>query len=112
LFYHKTFPGQAVINWLVIWLLQRDEELDVIQHSLLSLIYPIVKLPTRFIYYITEKRLLLWLVLAGNAFLFSTLIFVYILYDLGTYNPWCSDIVLVKFEKIKCWQHLLTYPSL
>ena len=88
--------GQLVINWMIIWMLQRDEELDPSEHSALSFVYPIAKLPSQILYGITERRLQFWLAIAGNVFLFLAIIVIFCLFGLNIYNPWCSRVVPVK----------------
>lgn len=75
---------------------QWDEELDPFENSALSLVYPIAKLPSRILYCATEKRLLFWLAVVGNGFLFIVLVIIFCLFSFDIYNPWCSIVIPVK----------------
>ncbi len=81
----------ALVNASILFFAQNEfDDIDPIIHALLSLIFPINKLPS----YETDSEILMKILflmtVMGNSMLFIFHVSVYCLYNNNVYNPWSS----------------------
>jgi hypothetical protein len=85
------FAAMVTMNIFLIYFLQEELVVDPISYALLSVIFPVCKLPSASLEHEPALKLLFSLVLAGNIFLMSAFSVVYSLYYFDVYNPWCRE---------------------
>ena len=96
----------AGLNMLILLLVQEQLGIDPLSHSLLSIIFPVHKMPSSTVDPKISMKILFWMVLAGNSALLLSHACVYGLFHFNVYNPWCSDnaikllIPMDKFQSI------------
>jgi len=83
-----TFFFFGATNWIILLLVQDKLEIDPINHSLLSLIFPISKLPSNKIDSEASKKVTFWMTFLGNSIIFFIYITLFCLYKFELYNPW------------------------
>ena len=81
----------AVINWITLFSVQNHLEIDPINHSLLSLIFPVYKLPSYEIDSKAQMKIMLFMVVVGNSTLLLFHVFLYYLYFFQVYSPWSNS---------------------
>jgi len=79
-----------VANLAIIFTMQRKIQVEPINYSLLTIIFPVYKLPSLALNKSSEARYLLRTILSGNIGNLVAYIVMYILYDTNFYVPWCS----------------------
>ncbi len=75
-------------NGIILLMIQDKLEIDPINHSLLSLIFPVSKLPSHNIDSRISNNIIFWMVLIGNSIIFLLYITLFCLYSFEFYNPW------------------------
>ncbi len=83
----------AIINILILFFAQKNLDIDPICHALLSLIFPIYKLPSQNLGDNESKKgmkILFYMITIGNTTLLIFHVSVYYLYRHNVYNPWSS----------------------
>jgi hypothetical protein len=96
-----AFACFAFLNWLVLLFVQDQLEIDPVNHSLLSLIFPVYKLPSHEAESKISSRIFFWMVLTGNSVLLAFNSVLFCLYYYGIYNPWIksgSTRILIQEE--------------
>jgi len=96
------FIAFAGWNMILLLLVQEDLGIDPFSHSLLSLIFPVHKMPSLKINSKISLKILFWMVFAGNSVLLMFHTCLYSLFYFKIYNPWCNadDIkLLIPMEK-------------
>jgi hypothetical protein len=83
-----AFSCFAIINWTVLFFAQDHLEIDPINHSILSLIFPVHKLPSHEIDSKVQKKTMFWMVLVGNSSLLLFHFTIYCIYFFKVYSPW------------------------
>jgi len=81
----------VAMNCMVLIFIQERMDIDPVNHSLLSLVFPVHKLPSQEIDSKVSMKILLWMVLVGNSMLLLLHIIIYCLYYFNAYNPWNSS---------------------
>ena len=79
----------ALINFIILFFAQKELDIDPVSHALLSLIFPIYRLPSDFDSKVLMK-ILFWMITIGNSLLLLFHVSVYCLYYFNVYNPWSS----------------------
>ncbi len=98
-----TFAG---LNMLTLLLVQEQLGIDPFSHALLSIIFPVHKMPSFETDSKISKKILFWMVLAGNSALLLSHACLYCLFHFNIYNPWCKNdaikllIPMEKFQSI------------
>jgi hypothetical protein len=80
----------AALNWITLIFVQDQLEIEPVNHSLLSLIFPVYKLPSYKVSSRLLMKILFWMVLTGNPMLLVFHGTVYCLYHFNVYNPWSN----------------------
>ncbi len=92
----KFFPLLALslllMNLCLVFVVQRRIQLDPINYSLLTIVFPVYKLPSLALSETLGVRYLLGTILTGNLANLIAFVVIYILYDANLYVPWCSAL--------------------
>ena len=95
------FLGFALLNWIVLLFVQDQFILEPINHALLSLIFPVFKLPSTKVEDTNSFKILFWMILTGNLFFLIVHGCLVLVYHYDIYNPWCkgdTDKLLISEE--------------
>jgi hypothetical protein len=84
------FAGFAIINWIVLVLFIHDD-IEPINHALLSLVFPVFKLPSTKVEDAFSLKIFFWMIVTGNSFLLLIHGCLFTLYHYDIYNPWCRE---------------------
>jgi len=99
-----AFFAFAGLNMLILLLVQEQLGIDPFSHSLLSIIFPLHKMPSSGIDSKISMKILFWMILLGNSALLLCHLCLFGLFHSNIYNPWCSDDVtqlLIPMEKFQ-----------
>ena len=83
-----AFVCFAASNWMILLCAQDNLDIDPVNHSVMSLIFPVSKLPSSKLDSKFSMKLLFWMVLKGNSMLLLFYITLFCLYNFNLYNPW------------------------
>jgi hypothetical protein len=87
-----AFAGFAFLNWIVLFLFIQDQLIvEPINHALLSLVFPVFKLPSTKVGDDFSLKIFFWMIVTGNSFLLLIHGTLYTLYHFDIYNPWCRE---------------------
>ena len=79
------------LNWIIIFYVQETIEIDPVNHSLLSLIFPVHKLPSNKINDKVQIKILVWMVTVENTMMLFFHIILVCLCHFNVYNPWSNS---------------------
>jgi hypothetical protein len=87
-----AFVGVAFLNWIVLFLFIQDRLIvEPINHALLSLIFPVFKLPSSEVEDSFSLKIFFWMIVTGNSFLLLVHGCLFAIYHYDIYNPWCRE---------------------
>ena len=103
LFSLLVFLAQMALNWIILFFIQHRVYFEPVKQSLLSIVFPVFKLPSDKTDSCMDFKIWVWILQVGNIFFVMTITALYILYDFGINIPWCLKSKL----KIKAPENLL-----
>jgi hypothetical protein len=96
--------GHVFFTLAVLFLAQRNLLVDPTNQTLLSMVFPVNKLPSSELKPEDAFRILFWLLVIGNVYFATVLGVIFVLYRFDFYNPWCSK----SFSKLMIPEEVMT----
>ena len=84
--------GIVILTWVLLFFIQDRLHVEPLKQTLLSVVFPVVKMPSGHSNSPADLKLLIWLVVSGNLFFMLIIITLFCLYYFEVYDPWCSKV--------------------